>query len=270
MEKVDGKELQYPVMLRFVVLSPDQSSESFYRYMIQPWTYRSGTLRVDGHIVPFELRGSTGIYNKPSNAIWLDLDGDGQGGADYKYKQSKEYFTVRDEHVNIGDTSYKFEVDKFGRTLTLTPVDKPLPERPSLEPGTEAPGLQAPGMDGKQQSLGRYEGRVILLDFWYTTCPPCIKEAPRLAELHKQHGDGDLQILGISPDNEAAVREFTDRYDHDWPQVLEPYEGPIHRDYRVLAYPAKFLIDRDGDILCSGTAKFWERCESKLVDVLNR
>lgn len=269
-EKVDGENIQYPVKLRFLLVSTADSSESTLRYAVQPWTYRRGTIRLGDRDVPFELRGTSGIYDHASNAVWFDLDGNGQGGANYENRKSDEFFKVRDEHVNIGDASYRFEVDRFGRSLALVPLDKGLPERPSLDPGSKAPGFQAKAIDGESRTLGQYEDRVLLLDFWHTGCGPCIDEAPRLAQLQEQHEDNGLRILGVSPDSEENIREFTDRFDHDWPQVLESFEGPIHAKFRVFGYPTKFLIDREGRILCSRTGSgFWEECWPKAEERLS-
>lgn len=269
-EEFGGVEARYPVSLRFVLLPPGDSERVNIRYMIQPWTYRRGVIHLEDRTIPFELRGSTGLYDAPSNAVWFDLNGDGEGNAGLENAESNEFFKVRDKNANIGDKSYRFEVDRYGHGLALIPLEERLSERPSLEPGTEAPSLQATGLDGNTQDLERYEGDLILLDFWYTTCGPCIKEAPKLAELHERYADEGFRILGVSPDRESAVRTFTKQYGHDWPQILESYKGTIHSNYRVIAYPTRFLIGRDGRIICGATGPgFWKDCWPKAEKVLN-
>lgn len=262
----NGTEQQYPVKVRFVLTPNEKSSKSDFRYTIQDETFRHGTIQLESEEVAFALRGQSGVYDAPHHALWLDLNGDGQG---YGNNESEEIFFVRDEHLNIGDKSYRFEVDRFGRNLGLIPLDESAPSRPSLAVGAEAPGFRASDIDDDIQTLESYRDHVVLLDFWFTTCAPCIKDAPRLADLYERHADDGLRIIGISPDSESEVRKFTARFGHDWPQVLETIEDPIHTDYRVRGYPAKFLIDRDGRILCGRTGPgFWEECWPKAQKAL--
>lgn len=262
----EGTEHQYPVKLRFVLTPTESSSESGFRYTIQNKTYRHGTIRLGTTEIAFALRGQSGVYDAPHHALWIDLNGDGQG---YRNNESDELFFIRDEHLNIDDRTYKFGVDRFGRNLGLMPLDESAPSRVSLTVGSEAPGFRASGIDGDINTLKSYRDHIVLLDFWFTTCGPCIKDATRLADLYKRHADNGFRIIGISPDSKSEIREFTKKYGHPWPQVLETIEDPIHTDYRVLGYPTKFLIDREGKILCGKTGKgFWEECWPKAEEAL--
>lgn len=263
---VDGERFEYPVDMKFAFLPPAGTDDGSARYRLQGITARQGTIRIDGRQLDFTLYGTSGIYDDPTDRVWFDLDGSGQPPDD---RQSDEVFQVHEEHVNIGDRTYRFEVDRFGRSLGLVPLDGQLPDRPSLDAGNPAPGFETDDIDGRAQSLDNYEGRLVLLDFWFTTCAPCIKDAPRLADLHQKHAADGLRIIGISPDSESNIREFAEKFGHDWPQILETTDDPIHTDYRVRGYPAKFLIDREGKILCGKTGKgFWEECWPKAEELL--
>lgn len=263
---VDGERFEYPVDMKFVFLPPAGTDDGTGRYRLRWITARHGTIRIDGRQLDFTLYGTSGIYDDPTDRVWFDLDGSGQPPDD---RQSDEVFQVHEELVNIGDRTYRFEVDRYGRNLGLVPLDGKLPDRPSLDTGKPAPGFKTDDIDGHVQSLENYQGRIVLLDFWYTTCVPCIKDAPRLADLHEKHADDGLRIIGISPDSESNVREFTEKFGHDWPQVLESIEDPIHTDYRVRGYPAKFLIDREGKIICGKIGDgFWEDCWPKAEKAL--
>lgn len=82
-----------------------------------------------------------------------------------------------------------------------------------------------------------------------------------MAEIDRSFGDRGLEIIGVSPDTKQGIEEFTSGFGHDWPQISEPFEGPVHRAYRVQAYPTKYLIDRDGRLLCGGPGEsFWDDC----------
>lgn len=262
----DGERFEYPVDMKFVFLPAAGTDDGTARYQLWWITARHGTIRIGGRQLDFTLYGTSGIYDDPSDRIWFDLDGSGQPPDD---RQSDEVFQVREEHVNIGDRTYRFEVDRFGRSLGLAPLDGQLTDRPSLDAGKPAPGFETDDIDGYVQSLKKYEERIVLLDFWYTTCAPCIKDAPRLADLHEKHAEDGLRIIGISPDSESNIREFAKKFGHDWPQILETADDPIHMDYRVRGYPAKFLIDREGKIICGQIGDgFWEECWPKAEQAL--
>lgn len=268
----DADSVEAPLLMRFVVV-PDAHGETVgSRYAVHDRLVRRGTIEVDGKSIKFGLfaRGRP-IYDYPNSTLWIDLDGTGKMPSEpEQWRRSDEIFHVRDEYINIGGNSYRFEVDRFGRHLVLIPQEDKLPGRPSLEAGSAAPDFLAAGLEGNTQSLEHYKGNIVLLDFWAAWCTPCIEEAPRLSRIHDRYADDGLTILGISPDAESAIREFTEKFGHGWPQIPESVSGPIHKAYRVIAYPAKFLIGRDGTILCSSYGRgFWEECWPKAEERLS-
>lgn len=268
----DADSMEAPLLMRFVVV-PDANGEAIgSRYAVHDRLVRRGTIKVHGKSIKFGLfaRGRP-IYHYPNSTLWIDLNGDGEmPSSATDWRRSDEVFHVRDEYVNLGGQSYRFEVDRYGRHLALMPQTAELPKRPTLAAGSPAPEFNATGIDGRPQNLKRYEGKVVLLDFWAVWCKPCIEEAPRLAKVHQQYATKGLTILGINPDGESHVRDFIEEHDHDWPQIEESVKGEIHKAYRVVAYPAKFLIDRDGAIICSAYGRgFWENCWPKAEALLN-
>lgn len=263
---VEGKSVAYPIKARFVISPAPNAKETGLQQVVEQTTVRKGTLDPGGKTMEFAVYGRAGIYDRPENPVWIDLNRDGQGPKD---RYSDELFYVRDKHVTLDGTTYRFEVDPFGRSLTLAPLDKKLPPRPSLEVGAHAPGFSAPDIDGNSQILERYKGRIVLLDFWAVWCGPCRTEAPKLADVHREYTDHGLAILGVTSDAEPEIREFEDEFGHAWPQISEESGGPIHRQYRVVGYPAKYLIGRDGKVLCFTAGKgFWEECWPKAEEAL--
>jgi peroxiredoxin len=256
--QAEGRPVEFPIRSRFVVYPAEAGSDDRARGVWNSQTVRRGEIEVGGRKLEFELHGHSGRYNKPNQAIWIDLDGDGQGG---RSRESPERFRNLDEYVNIGETTYAFDVDPFGRHLALTPLDEARAERPSLAEGEAAPNFEATAVDGESISLADYLGEWVLLYFWADWCGPCHDEAPRLAEHQRRWRESGFQILGITTDIKDTIDTFTAEYGHDWPQISEAFEGPVHRAYRVAAYPTKYLIDREGDLVCgsSGPA-FWNDC----------
>lgn len=263
----DGETVEYPVKIRFVFERLRDDEEVSLGYRAHFRTVRRGTIHVDGEQYPFALYGFSGIYDGSAHIVWFDLNQDGAG---FDKRKSPEHFQVADKKVRLGDHGFRFEVDRFGRSLALTPLDGSVAERPSIDPGSDAPDFQAVSLDGQHRNRDGYHGRVLLLDFWAAWCGPCVEEAPKLAELYEQHGDDGLAIFGVTPDREQNIKDFTERFDHAWPQIAESLEGNLHRTYRAFGYPTKYVIDRDGTILCGRTGPgFWEECWPKAEERLS-
>ncbi len=124
-------------------------------------------------------------------------------------------------------------------------------EAPAVPAGEKrAPTLTLPGLDGKPVSLSDFSGKVVLVDFWATWCPPCQAEIPWLVKLHSELAPRGFTILGVAMDDDgaAAVRAFTARQPIPYPIVLNgPADAPA--GWFVPGLPTAYLIGRDGRIL---------------------
>ena len=112
--------------------------------------------------------------------------------------------------------------------------------------GKPAPAFVVKGLDGKAISLASFKGKIVLLDFWATWCPPCRADAPALEKLHQQHQD--LAIIGISVSEErATVEKFLREYPRGYPVALTT-ENELSRPYQAGPLPLYLVIDRDGKL----------------------
>lgn len=112
--------------------------------------------------------------------------------------------------------------------------------------GKPAPAFVVKGLDGKAISLASYKGKIVLLDFWATWCPPCRADAPALEKLHQQHQD--LAIIGISVSEErATVEKFLREYPRGYPVALTT-ENELSRPYQAGPLPLYLVIDREGKL----------------------
>lgn len=120
--------------------------------------------------------------------------------------------------------------------------------RDLLERGTPAPAFELTAVDtGRRVSLEGLRGQVVVLDFWSTTCPPCLRQIPDLEALREQIGD-DLVILGINAggDPPEAVRDFGRSRRIGYQLFVDP--GEVSRAYRVERLPTLYVIDRAGQV----------------------
>ena len=112
-----------------------------------------------------------------------------------------------------------------------------------------APDFQVPALDGKPIRLSALKGKVVLLDFWATWCPPCKAEIPHFIELQNAYGPKGAQVIGLSVDQEGeeVVRPFVQAEGINYPvAVVGPDLGQKYGGIRGI--PTTFLIDKQGRI----------------------
>jgi peroxiredoxin len=104
-------------------------------------------------------------------------------------------------------------------------------------------------LDGRQVKLAELKGKVVLLDFWATTCVPCVRDLPDLKQLYTKYNSQGLEIIGISLDaDKKALTRFVEKEKIPWPQYYDP-AGETNRlaqQYGVAAIPVVWLVDRKG------------------------
>lgn len=113
-----------------------------------------------------------------------------------------------------------------------------------------APDLQLKSLEGKTIKLSDYKGKVVVLNFWATWCPPCREEIPDLVALQKQYAARGLVVLGVSMDEggPAGVASFAKKFEINYPVVMgdektsEAYGG-------IQVLPTTFIIDRKSNVV---------------------
>jgi thiol-disulfide isomerase/thioredoxin len=104
-------------------------------------------------------------------------------------------------------------------------------------------------LNGRTVRLSDYKGKVVLINFWATWCPPCRAEMPDLVRLQREHAKDGLQIIGITypPEQKARVRRFASRLKVNYPIVLGTRElkSRFSSDETL---PLTVVINRDGKV----------------------
>jgi len=113
-----------------------------------------------------------------------------------------------------------------------------------------APDFELTASDGKTVRLSDLRGKVVLLNFWATWCPPCKAEMPDLNALQAKYGtDRDFVVLGVNDEESAAdVVAFAQREGIAFPLLLDPEGRVIEKLFDVRYLPTSMIIDRDGNI----------------------
>jgi thiol-disulfide isomerase/thioredoxin len=113
--------------------------------------------------------------------------------------------------------------------------------------GDTAPGFSVTADNGRTVSLPNFGGKVLVLNFWATWCPPCVEETPSLSRFAAEYADKGVVVLALSVDHDAnAYRKFLEKYK---PAFMTAREGQIHADYGTFMYPETYIIDAKGKVV---------------------
>jgi len=144
---------------------------------------------------------------------------------------------------------------QFVRFVALTKPDDPMRQRaqrfleqPELARARMAPAFAVETLDGQHVSLDDLKGKVVLLDFWATWCPPCREALPHIRKISQKFQGLPFVVLSISLDeDEGQWKQFVAKNEMTWLQYRDGgFEGPVARLFNIHAIPQTFTIDADG------------------------
>jgi peroxiredoxin len=118
------------------------------------------------------------------------------------------------------------------------------------EVGSDAPAFTLADLNGKAVSSDAFKGKVVILDFWATWCPPCKEEIPHLVRLQSKYRGQGLEIVGLALDAGGAkdVRPFAEEHDVNYTMLIGSED--ITKAYgNITMIPTTFVIDRNGKIV---------------------
>ena len=150
--------------------------------------------------------------------------------------------------------------------VTPSKVAAPVEIEPKAGPGIGelAPDFTLPTVDGKDMTLSQFHGKVVMVNFFDTTCPSCEEEMPYIQAVFDGWPRDKLEILAISVERAQFVQSFLDIRGLTFPVLLDT-ELNVKNDYRVSAYPTTFFIDSDGIIKQIKSGKFNSQSEIEAI-----
>ena len=112
-----------------------------------------------------------------------------------------------------------------------------------------APEFSLKDVNGAEKKLSDFKGKVLIIDFWATWCPPCRQEIPHFVSLYSQYKDQGLEIIGISLDqnSERVLPDFIKNNSINY-TILTGNEEVTDLYGGIAAIPTTFIIDKDGNI----------------------
>jgi thiol-disulfide isomerase/thioredoxin len=123
--------------------------------------------------------------------------------------------------------------------------------------------------DGTEVDLSKMAGKVVLVDFWATWCPPCVAEMPNVIAAYNKFHDKGFEVIGISLDQDKeTLLSYTKENKMPWPQYFDGkgWSNEIAGQYGIRGIPATFLIGKDGKI--AATDLRGQALESQLEELL--
>jgi thiol-disulfide isomerase/thioredoxin len=126
-------------------------------------------------------------------------------------------------------------------------------QRSKLVPeGAAPPSFQLERYGGGKLALSDLRGKVVMLDFWATWCPPCQEEMPSLLKLAKEYESQGLVFVAASRDDddvkEEVVTQFIDRYLPDLAPYVVYADDEVAMAFKVEALPTLYFLDREGKV----------------------
>jgi thiol-disulfide isomerase/thioredoxin len=184
------------------------------------------------YVTPFEASDSLsdGGFKVKADSRLLVIDG---------YSRSSHY---------VWNGRDLLELDE-GRKLSRRDPDFLKCSEMSRGQETSAPQLELTDLNGRTVRLSDYKGKVVLINFWATWCPPCRAEMPDLIKLQREHGKEGLQVIGITypPETKTRVRRFAKNLKVNYPIVLGTREIKS-RFSSEETLPLTVVINRDGKV----------------------
>lgn len=153
------------------------------------------------------------------------------GSGDNAYEQLAELALYDHVGVSLDDPAYSLAVAKLR----------------SDDEHRENIDFTLADVTGQKWNLRALRGKVVLVNFWETWCPPCRREIPDLAELYNRFKPKGLVILAVTDEDVAVVKPFIEKHQLDYPVLLDPGKK-VQALFRINGFPDSFVYDRSGNL----------------------
>ena len=157
----------------------------------------------------------------------------------------------------------------IARFIHVDKVTAPTAQIQSTMP-TEMVGFSLPDTDGKMHDINEWRGKIVVLNFWATWCPPCRAEVPLFVDTQEKFKKDGLVIVGVAIDKKQDVANFIDSYFINYPVLVSEADNTelmARYGNRIATLPYSVVMDRKGRIIETHAGAYKK---DQLYDVLNR
>lgn len=130
------------------------------------------------------------------------------------------------------------------------------------------PQFSLPDLTGQLRHQREWQGQVVIVNFWATWCPPCVKEIPHFIALQQQYGQQGVQFIGIAIDNLEKVKHFAQRLNINYPLLVDEehaIEVAIRFGNHIGALPFTVFVNRQGNMVLQHPGEINRRKTEQLI-----
>ena len=130
------------------------------------------------------------------------------------------------------------------------------------------PDIYLPDVSGNLHSISEWKGKVLVINFWATWCPPCLKEIPEFMALQEQYADKGLQFIGIAIDDQVSVQEYLVSTKINYPILIAGVTGIAlaqHLGNTIDAVPFTIVVNKQGQIIHRHPGEFSSEQIMKII-----
>ncbi len=148
-----------------------------------------------------------------------------------------------------------------------------VPQSADARGSAPRPAFSLPDVDGKAHRIGEWDGKVVLVNFWATWCPPCRREIPAFVRLQEKYGKQGFTVVGVALDTAQNVRDFVDPMGVNYPVLVGEDKGiDIAKEYgnRLGVLPYSVLLNPQGQIVFIQRGELtYEKAEEAIKPLLS-
>ena len=252
-EYADGEEVKektVPVeVFKFEKYAKKRSPDN-PKFRGQVFDMRVGAVELNGEEVGLAIvpTSDAATYHGRGGRIIWDLNKD---GIFENETESSECYRTNSPFNILGRSLQVEMISPSGDQIVLVPADVEIPLKIEITKGEPAPEFAVVDVHGDTLHLADFRGRHVLLDFWFTTCGPCIRDTPKLVDIYRAKQVHGLEIIGLSVDkSREAVLRYAEKHGIEWPQVLEVENETKPTDiYHISGFPSYVWVGPDGVVL---------------------
>ncbi len=119
--------------------------------------------------------------------------------------------------------------------------------------------LKYTAVDGRQVDLAQLRGKVVLVDFWATWCPPCRSISPDIRSLYEKYHAQGFEVVGVSADSDKqALIDYVKTENEPWPQYFDDAgDNKLLESMGVSSFPTLWLVDKNGVVVDNDFRRHW-------------
>ena len=121
-------------------------------------------------------------------------------------------------------------------------------------------------LEGNEVSLHDFEGKIVVLNFWATWCPPCRAEIPDFVDTYNAYKDKGVQFLGISDDDVKSLNDFIKEYKINYPTLIDGSKDTIMGKWGITAIPTTFVLNGSGEVFFNQVGMMSKDMLTKAID----